>query len=386
MSGFILRAGLSLGVIAGALLAVAGAGSFVPVVQCPASPDYSFSHADPAGDTNFGEPNDRDILSVAAAGDSETVCIKITFAVPVDPQTTIDYVGVSIGFDTDTNAGTGTPFGAFYFDPEYGPMFRCGSHAELGVERIFQMPTGQVLELPADPPHPWDSQVLSITPVPLLYEGNSFTASIPASLIGDPSFHLEVLVQDQPAEFAHSDDCAPNSAGLRSPDGVLIPPQDLDADGASDWLDNCPGLANPAQVDQDIDSKGDACDPTPSHAYEFLGLTTHNRTTVVDREIPFPLRGTARVANLSAWADSVDGYLDIFGLPPGCSSTYFPFEPPYNIGAQSAVRIRWSMEVTCSPGAAPGAYWITISGTVMSADGFRPYTASASMPMRLLVR
>jgi hypothetical protein len=386
MSRFILRAGLLLGVMAGVLVSVDGARSFDPVVQCPAEPDYSFLHADPAGDENFGEPNDRDILSVAAAGDTETLCVKVTFAVPVDPQITTDYLGVSIGFDIDTNAGTGIPFGAYYFDPEYGPMFRCASHSEIGVERIFQIPSGQMLELQADPPHPWDNGALSITPIPVLYEGTSFTASIPAALIGDSSFHLELLVQDQPADFAHAEDCAPNGESLRSPDGVLITPQDLDGDGASDWLDNCPGLANPKQVDEDIDSKGDPCDPTPTHEYDFLGLFANSRTIVVDREKLTPLRGTARVANLSAWADSVDGYLDMFGLPPGCSSTFFPFDPPYSIGAQSAARIRWSIDVTCSPSTTPGAYWITMSGTVMSADGFRPYTESESMPLRLRVR
>lgn len=46
-------------------------------------------------------------------------------------------------------------------------------------------------------------------------------------------------------------------------DPVELAPIDNDNDGVVDGIDNCPGLANPTQADDDDDGPGNACDPTP---------------------------------------------------------------------------------------------------------------------------
>ncbi len=46
-------------------------------------------------------------------------------------------------------------------------------------------------------------------------------------------------------------------------DAVELAPIDNDGDGVVDGIDNCPGLANPSQDDDDADGPGNACDPTP---------------------------------------------------------------------------------------------------------------------------
>lgn len=48
-------------------------------------------------------------------------------------------------------------------------------------------------------------------------------------------------------------------------DCPVFDPDDRDADGRTDLVDNCPDAPNPDQLDQDEDLKGDVCDPCPAY-------------------------------------------------------------------------------------------------------------------------
>jgi hypothetical protein len=377
---------------AGAAVLAAGGGTGeadAPPV-CPTAAEYEFSQADPAGDLTLAGINNRDILLVAAAGDSQTLCVTVTFDVPVDPQLTSDYFGVSIAFDIDENAATGIPFGAFYFDPPYPPVLRCGAPGAIGAERVFDLPSGQLHEMPVDPEFPWLDQPLSVTPVPVLYDGNSFTTVIPlASIGGDSSFQFEVMARDHAAaDYSYADDCAPNEFSVRSPDGTLAAAQDLDGDLALDWLDNCPGLANGDQQDSDVDFQGDPCDATPTHWYDFLDVRPRTRSISVYGAEFTRIRGEALVANLSPWPDAVRVEITVFGLPPGCDVQPWSVgaDGSYHIRPMAETRIRWSVDVVCAPGTPKGAHSVLVEGTVVSTDGFVPFLDQATATLRLRVR
>lgn len=51
---------------------------------------------------------------------------------------------------------------------------------------------------------------------------------------------------------------------------------DLDGDGVSGSCDNCVGIANPAQIDSDLDGAGDDCDCAPGDATTYPGAVERN--------------------------------------------------------------------------------------------------------------
>jgi len=61
---------------------------------------------------------------------------------------------------------------------------------------------------------------------------------------------------------------------LAAHDLDLPPNGDLDGDGIANDVDNCPDVANPSQVDSDLDGLGDACDPTPTSSGDVLAYAS----------------------------------------------------------------------------------------------------------------
>ena len=63
---------------------------------------------------------------------------------------------------------------------------------------------------------------------------------------------------------------APGDASVDAPHGSSG--HDEDGDGIADAVDDCPQLADPAQLDSDGDGVGDACDPEPTIARQHIVL------------------------------------------------------------------------------------------------------------------
>lgn len=173
---------------------------------CPAMPDYMFTVPDPTGDTfGFGS-SQHDIISISAKGDASTVCLTVEFAGPVDPADagTGQEVTGFIEFDTDENIATGFLGNAESF---------CSGRAGIGIEAyldLFSVSGGFATLYPTG-----DS-------VPVVFNGNSFTAVIPlAALGGDSAFSFANVL----GTYTEPTDCAPNEGSIHSPDGsiVLVP-------------------------------------------------------------------------------------------------------------------------------------------------------------------
>ena len=65
---------------------------------------------------------------------------------------------------------------------------------------------------------------------------------------------------------------APNWEGDFGVMAVVRPEADLDGDGILNDTDNCVAVANPEQVDDDLDGQGDLCDPTPDGDLDKDGI------------------------------------------------------------------------------------------------------------------
>lgn len=219
------------------------------VPSCPA-PDFTFD--DPAGDTLFprppppgpitspdvppsppARPEPHDITSVSGAGGSDSYCLTVQFARPIDPpgSNTNDELYANIDIDIDQNRLTGYSSEVDYI---------CGLPAGLGVDMSVNTynSAGAIIPLYnyAAPPLPSGEQLFAIA----LYGQRSVTLIIPnEALTGVPTdtggpdqFNFAL---DVGSRFAGPSDCAPNGGLIHSPEPAVA--GDVNCDGATNPVD-----------------------------------------------------------------------------------------------------------------------------------------------------
>ena len=318
---------------------------------CPATPDYSFTIADPAGDT-FSSSVAPDIVSVSAEGDATTFCLTIEFAGPVDPADagTALSVGGFIDFDTDEDPTTG-----FTGNPDLLCPQPSGIGGESGLDMFSVLDGVGILYVPFD-----------VVPVPVTFDTTSFTTEIPVSALGDMSFNFAMVL----GNLAEPSDCAPDGASLHSPDGSLVLPPDSDGDGVADSVDNCPTIANADQADSDGDGVGDVCDATPVHDLSITALRAPNVSLRLNSGNA-KLTINVTVSNYENHYDDIVVEAIVDGLPIGCevSSTSGLYKEGI-IGPLRSRTFRLTGYIACRAGlAVPGKYKMNVTAIAYHVSG-----------------
>jgi hypothetical protein len=323
--------------------------------DCPPSPEYDFEVQDPLGDQlPSADPEDpRDILSVRGFGDSETFCLELDLGNVVDPAlATLDHY-VTVGFDTDIDAATGSLFG-------YAELGRGSSTYRRYLCRDLGM-IGADTELAL-----WNPEV------PATYDGTSVTVEIPLDTLGgDPSFNFEVMLKGTDDSFEYATDCAPNGSSISSPDGAVVPPRDRDRDTHFDAIDNCPDTRNLRQQDADNDDIGDVCDPSPTHGFEILGFSGVAKGPVLLKGGEATIGWTLTTRNLYPWDSSIriDHYHRLDGLPDSCSVSWPQLPEHVPMGSLERRTFRWETGISCDPATPPGRYAVSMNVTTVY-EGF----------------
>jgi hypothetical protein len=245
--------------------ALSGVASPAQVAGCPATPDFSFSVPDPSDDS-FGLGSVRhEIINVSGEGDTTTFCLTVDFAGAVVPPNggsadggngadggsadggTADAGIAADGGSVDggpADAGIGRELVGFVeFDTDADATTgrnnvdgNCPARTGIGGEAFLDMftvsgGTGLIV----------DRRTSTATPVPVTFNGTSFTAVIPLSAIGgDSSFNLAMVL----GTIAGPTDCAPDGASIHSPDGAIVPPPPTLPPPANDNFANATSIAS----------------------------------------------------------------------------------------------------------------------------------------------
>ena len=290
--------------------ALSGVASPAQVAGCAATPDFSFSVPDPSDDSFGGLGSVKhEIINVSGAGDTTTFCLTVDFAGAVFPP----HAGTADGgtadagigqelvgfveFDTDADATTGRNEVDFF----------CPERTGMGGEALLDMfsvseGTGSIV----------DRATLSTTPVPVTFDGNSFTAVIPLSAIGgDSSFNLAMVL----GTFAEPTDCAPNGASLHSPDGTLVLPPPPPPPPANDAFATATSIASLPFTDSlsTVGATTEPGEPSPPCAPDGRSTVWYSFTPAADVTIAADTVGSNFNTVLAAFTGSDFATLQLVG-------------------------------------------------------------------------
>lgn len=199
----------------------------------PTCPPPQFSVGDPEGDTfGFTTVSDTvpDIVSVSGGSDTNTFCLTVEFAGPIDPPDaqTEQSITATIDFDTDQDINTGFPSDFGYICQEPGPFVPLRP-TDLGIETAVRMYGGSPLMIPIE--HRFEPGSLFAS---ALFDERSFTLVMPLAAVGgDDSFDFGISVG---SFFSGPSDCAPNAGFISSPTGATTL-GDASCDSAVDAID-----------------------------------------------------------------------------------------------------------------------------------------------------
>jgi len=215
--------------------------TLVPIQVCPltglctlptvaADPDgdpltYRLSHVGEASVfTSFVQPGPPD-APFALAIDLTSGLVTWDSTGHVETGTAYTYYSVQLMVE-DGSAKTPLDFLIEFYDPSKPPYGSC----EKAAGKLCPQPPIATLWSPGEPMPPWMSPTLPPSP-PYV-----------------PPVQVDLPPPDWPQAAA-----------------FVLPwvPVDTDLDGVADQADNCPGVNNWDQADQDNDFEGDACEPQP---------------------------------------------------------------------------------------------------------------------------